>query len=255
MEVDAKKRFSEHAKYYAKYRPRYPDALLTYFERELSFSQTSIVADVGSGTGILSEMFLRNGNLVFGIEPNGEMRKIAEANLSTHSGFKSIDGSAESTTLPSNSVDFITAAQSFHWFNGPKARAEFRRILRKGGWVVLLWNTRKISTQFLQNYDQLVRGLAAERGRVGRESLTDEEISSFLGPHRTTIFPNFQDLDYEGLAGRLLSSSYAPLLGEPGHEQILARLREMFDRCESGGAVRFEYDTEVYAGQLSQART
>lgn len=255
MEMDAKKRFSEHAEYYAKYRPRYPAALLTYLERELSLSQTSIIADVGSGTGILSEMFLRNGNLVFGIEPNSDMRRFAEASLSTHSRFKSINGSAESTTLADSSVDFITAAQSFHWFDRPLARAEFRRILRKSGWIVLLWNTRKTSTQFLQDYDQLVRGLAVKKGRVGRESLSDAEISDFLGPHQATILPNSQDLDYEGLVGRLLSSSYVPLPGEPGLEQAIATLRAIFVRYETHGVVRFEYDTEVYAGQLSLAST
>lgn len=248
--MDAKKRFSKHAEYYAKYRPRYPGALLTYFEHELSLSQTSTVADVGSGTGILSEMFLRHGNLVFAIEPNPDMRMIAEANLSTYSRFRSVDGSAESTTLVDNSVDFITAAQSFHWFNGPLANAEFRRTLRKGGWVVLLWNTRKTSTPFLQAYDQLVRGLAMDKRRLARESLGDVEINNFLGPHRATILSNFQDLDYEGLVGRLLSCSYAPLPGEPGYQRTLAALRRIFNQHQTNGVVKFEYETETYASQL-----
>lgn len=251
MQADSKKRFSEHEEYYAKYRPQYPDELLNYLKRELQFSRESIIADVGSGTGILSEMFLRNGNAVFGIEPNADMRRIAEAKLSTYASFRSINGSAESTTLAGNSVDFITAAQSFHWFDRALAKAEFRRILKIGGWVVLLWNTRKTSTPFLHDYDQLIRGPIMGKGRVRHEELTNAELSSFLGPHRAVKLPNSQDLDYQGLVGRLLSSSYAPLPGEPDYKEVVSSLRGIFSRHETGGVVRFEYDTEVYAGQLS----
>ena len=248
--MDSKKRFSKRADHYAKYRPRYSDAVLHYLERELSFSQASIVADVGSGTGILSEMFLKNGNMVFGIEPNEDMRKMAEANLLMYPNFRSINGSAESTTLAKDSVDFITAAQSFHWFDAPLAKVEFRRILRNGGWVILIWNTRKTSTPFLHAYDQMVREASKEKRRVRHEDLDDTALSNFLGDHRVAKLPNFQELGYEGLVGRFLSSSYAPLPGEPRYEQKLAKLTKIFNRYQANGAVRFEYETEVYSGQL-----
>lgn len=136
--MDSGKRFSKHAEYYDKYRPGYPESLLAYFDSEVGFSPKSIVADIGSGTGILSAMFLKNGNMVFGVEPNEDMRRIAEANLGSYPNFRSVDGSAESTNLRESSVDFITAGQSFHWFDRPRARKEFRRILRNEGWVVLV---------------------------------------------------------------------------------------------------------------------
>lgn len=250
MQVDSKKRFSKRADHYAKYRPRYPDAILQYLEHELSFSRAAIVADVGSGTGILSEMLLKNGNTVFGIEPNEDMRKTAETNLLMYPNFRSINGSAETTTLANDSVDFITAAQSFHWFDPPRAKTEFRRILRYGGWVVLVWNTRKTSTPFLQAYDQLTKEAAMKKRRVRHEEITGASLSRFLGSYRAVKFPNSQDLDYDGLVGRLLSASYAPLPGEPSHEQTLARLSEIFNRYQVKGVVEFEYETEMYAGQL-----
>lgn len=250
LQVDSKKRFSKRADHYAKYRPRYPDAILQYLERELSFSRASIVADVGSGTGILSEMFLKNGNTVFGIEPNEDMRRMGEANLLMYPNFRSINGSAESTTLAKDSVDFVTAAQSFHWFDAPRAKIEFRRILRDGGWVILIWNTRKTATPFLQAYDQLVREASKEKRTERHEDLDDTALCSFLGDHRVAKLSNFQELGFEGLVGRLLSSSYAPLPGEPTYERTLARLSEIFNRYKANGVVRFEYETEAYSGQL-----
>ena len=249
--MDSKKRFSKRADHYARYRPRYHDAILHYLERELSFSRTSILADVGSGTGILSEMFLKNGNMVFGIEPNENMRSVAQTRLLMYPNFMSINGSAESTTLADDSVDFITAAQSFHWFDPALAKVEFRRILRNRGWVILIWNTRKTSTPFLQAYDRFVREVSMDKRRVRHEDLGDTALTSFLGDHRVAKMSNFQEFDYEGLVGRFLSSSYAPLPGEPSYEQTLAKLSEIFTRCQHNGVVSFEYETEVYSGQLS----
>lgn len=249
LEIDPKKRFSKRAEYYSRYRPSYPDSLLRYLERELSFSQASVVADVGSGTGILSELLLRNGNRVFGVEPNEDMRRTAEATLVKFKNFRSISGSSESTTLENGSVDFITAAQSFHWFNPEQTRAEFRRILRDGGWVVLIWNTRETSTPFLQEYDQLVSWVSEWR-RIRHEDVSESMIRGFLGGYRAVKLTNSQKSDYEGLVGRLLSASYAPLPGEPLFDEMITKVSELFNRHEVDGVVTFEYETEVYAGQL-----
>jgi SAM-dependent methyltransferase len=248
--VDSERRFSRRAEYYAAYRPKYPNTLLNYFESQLSFSRRSVVADVGSGTGILTELLLKNGNAVFGIEPNDDMRGIAEAKLAHYPRFTSVDGSAESTTLGSNSVDFITAAQSFHWFQLKKARAEFRRILRMNGWVVLIWNTRKTSTPFLLRYEELVNWIADGK-RVKHEDLTDAAISQFLGKYRVVKLDNSQQLDLRGMIGRVLSASYTPLPGEPMHAEFVERATDLFYRYQQNGTVRFEYWTEVYAGQLT----
>jgi hypothetical protein len=196
-------------------------------------------------------MFLKNGNFVFGIEPNQDMRIMAEVTLSVYPNFRSINGSAESTTLPDDSVDFITAAQSFHWFDSSLAKVEFRRILSRVGWVILVWNTRKITTPFLQAYDQLLKGAAIAERRARHEDMNEATLRSFLGEYREVKLSNSQDLDYEGLIGRLLSASYAPLPSDPHHEQVVARLREIFEEHQVHGRVRFEYETELYAGQLS----
>jgi ubiquinone/menaquinone biosynthesis C-methylase UbiE len=250
--IDPKKRFANRGESYDLYRPKYPRALLRYFANELTFSDQSVVADVGSGTGILSELLLGNGNLVFAVEPNEEMRRIAETKLSRYRGFKSINGSAESTTLPADSVDLITAAQSFHWFVPEEARAEFQRILRLNGWVALIWNTRKTSTPFLQGYEELVHWLTSERKNVVKhEDLSDRVISEFMGKYKVVKLDNSQQLDLNGLIGRLSSASYSPLPTEPLYGEFVRRARELFERYERNGTITLEYWTEVYAGQLS----
>ena len=250
--MDPKDRFSNRAKYYDAYRPSYPDTLLTYLEHELSFSPRSVVADIGSGTGILSELLLRNGNTVFGIEPNEDMRRIAESNLSHYPCFRSIRGLAESTTLPNQSVNFITAGQSFHWFQPVEARTEFRRILKENGWTVLIWNTRKTHTTFLREYEELVAWIASQgKNRVKHEEISEKTFADVLGDYRMTRLDNFQRLDLRGLIGRLLSASYSPLLGDPSYPELIRRATDLFNRDQDEGIVTLEYWTEVYAGQLS----
>jgi len=222
-------------------------------EEELNLSRASVVADIGSGTGILSKLFLEHGNHVLGVDPNEEMRKAAEESLATYSSFRSVNGSAEDTTLPAYTVDFITAAQSFHWCNATKARKEFMRILRPGGWVILIWNTRVNSTPFMQAYDRLVSDYANnEPRRVRHEDIGEETIGKFLGKHKSRIFNNQQLLDFEGLTGRLLSSSYAPLAGNPRHSPMIGDLRRIFDTYQENGYVHMEYRTELYCIQLTK---
>jgi SAM-dependent methyltransferase len=249
MPLDSKDRFSDRAGYYAKYRPSYPHAIVDFMKRELGFLNMSVVADVGSGTGILSEMFLRNGNPVYGVEPNEKMRDIAKANLGRYSTFTSINGSAEATSLPAASIDFVTAAQSFHWFDRVKTRVEFSRILKPEGWVLLVWNTRRKSTPIMQEYQQLVSDYADSQ-RVSHESLSKGVLRDFLGEYKARLFDNVQVLDLEGLTGRLLSSSYVPLANDPRHKDMLDKLHEIFIAHQKNGVVQIEYDTEVYCSQL-----
>lgn len=248
--MNPKERFTGRVSNYAKYRPRYPTAILEFMRQELKLSTESVIADVGSGTGILSEMFLRNGNLVYGIEPNREMREFAESSLAGYHDFMSVNGSAENTGLPAHSIDFITAAQSFHWFDQVKAKQEFLRILRFGGWAILIWNTRRKSTSFPQSYEKLVNEYSGDYPKIRHENVTEIALASFLGQYKSRKFDNFQLLDYQALVGRLLSSSYAPLEGDPRHEPMLSELRRIFDACQHDGFVRLEYGTELYYGQL-----
>ena len=250
--VDATKRFSSRVGNYALYRPGYPPEIVKLLTNECGLTPASIVADIGSGTGNLTRLFLENGNQVFGIEPNREMRQAGEAALSSYSRFHSVVGTAEATTLPDHSVEFVTAAQAAHWFDRAKARAEFVRILRSGGWAVLVWNERRHrSTPFHRDYEQLLLSYGIDYQEVRHEGarLT---IGDFFAPcsYQERIFDMAQQFDYAGLEGRLLSSSYVPLAGHNNYKPMLEALRRVFDKHQVNGRVTMEHDTRVYYGNL-----
>jgi ubiquinone/menaquinone biosynthesis C-methylase UbiE len=136
--TDSTRRFSNRVKNYVRYRPSYPQGVISALQAETALTKSSVIADIGSGTGLSAELFLQNGNPVFGVEPNLAMRQAAEQHLKNYPHFYSVDGTAEATTLPNKSVDYAVAAQAFHWFNPQLARQEFSRILQPGGWVVLI---------------------------------------------------------------------------------------------------------------------
>ncbi|MDQ3665728.1 MAG: class I SAM-dependent methyltransferase [Acidobacteriota bacterium] len=251
--VDSVSRFTTRVENYAKFRPRYPRVIIDLLRAECGLTEASIVADVGSGTGILSEMFLRNGNTVFGVEPNPRMRSSAESLLSKYAQFKSINGVAEATTLDSHSIDFVTAAQAFHWFDRTRARGECARMLKPKGWVALIWNERRLdSTPFLRAYEQLMLQYGADYQKVRHEKVTGE-IANFFSPQgfRREAFENIQNFDFESLMGRVLSASYTPEPDHPSFEPMIASLREVFEEHQQRGTIAFEYDTKVYYGQLS----
>ena len=250
--ADSTRRFSDRVEHYVKYRPGYPLEVIGFLRERGVLTAASIVADVGSGTGISADLFLREGNTVYGVEPNAEMRGAAEKLLARRfPRFRSVNGTAEATTLPTESIDIVVAAQAFHWFDLDKAREEFRRILRLGGRAVLLWNTRKTAgSLFLEAYEQLLNEYGTDYRRVRHDNASQERVASFFGHERfeTARFPNEQAFDLAGLEGRLLSSSYAPAPGHPRHEPMLRSLRRIFHEFAESGRVRFLYDTEVYAG-------
>ena len=252
IETKPSERFTDRVANYITYRPKYPSAVMDFLRDQLKLGPSSTIADIGSGTGILSEMFLRYGNTVFGVEPNVAMRAAAEELLKGYPNFKSVDATAEATTLDDESVDFITAGQAFHWFDVNKARVEFKRILKAGGAVVLLWNSRRLdSTPFLRDLEKLLREFGTDYAQVNCEALPEETIARFFdGQFMTQSFENFQVFDYEGLRGRLLSSSYVPLAGHPSYELMLVSLRRLFDLHQIEERVTIEYDTKIYYGKL-----
>src|ERR1041385_4567934 len=215
-------RFSNRAEDYAKYRPGYPPELFELLKRECGLFRHTYIADVGRGTGILARYFLEEGNIVLGIEPNAEMRAIAERDLAHFKKFTSVDATAEDTKLPKTCVDMVTAAQAAHWFDFAKARAEFVRILKPGGWVVLVWNEREVdSTPFLRDYEKLLLNFGTDYEKV-RHERTTENIEQFFAPSkfRWAVMPNHQLFDFAGLKGRLMSSSYTPAVGQAKHEPM-----------------------------------
>jgi SAM-dependent methyltransferase len=251
--MDPVKRFSNRADNYARYRPGYPASVIDILKSNCGLKETSIIADVGSGTGILSELFLKNGNRVFGIEPNAAMRLAAERLLGVYENFVSVEATAEATTLKLAGVDFITAAQAFHWFDREQAWKVFARILKPGGWVVLIWNERRLaSSPFLREYENLLLRYGTDYQDVRHEKVA-AEIAGFFAPETFELknFDNAQHFDFEGLKGRVLSASYTP---EPGHanfEPMLAQLEAIFNSHKHNGIVTFEYETKVYYGHLN----
>lgn len=253
MSANPTQRFSNRVENYIKYRPHYPQALWEFFRTTLHLTERSVIAEVGSGTGILTDPLLQAGATVYAIEPNREMREAAEQSLFDRAEFISIDGTAEHTSLPDNSVDMVVAAQAFHWFDRKPTKAEFRRIIRPGGLVVLIWNDRRTdTTPFLREYEGLLLDLATDYKEVNHKNIDDVALQEFFAPARysTATFDNVQYFDYEGLAGRLLSSSYAPLPGHPNYELMMTNLRDIFNRYAHTGRVAFEYDTRVYYGTM-----
>ena len=251
--IDPAARFSSRVENYVKYRPNYPKAVVDILKSECGLTSNSVIADVGSGTGILSELFLMNGNKVFGIEPNAAMRMAAEQQLKEFANFLSIAAAAEATTLDSHCVDFITAGQAFHWFERRKAKTEFARILKSGGWVVLIWNERLLdSTPFLRAYEDLLLQYGTDYDKVRHENVA-LELTEFFAPEtfKYKSLPNLQQFDFESLKGRVGSASYTPEPGHPDFEPMLSKLLEIFSMHESGGIVSFEYETRIYYGHLS----
>ena len=250
---NATSRFSDRVENYVRYRPGYPQDAVHALKSECGLQPSHGIADIASGTGIWTRMLLENGNSVFGVEPNAEMRQAGEAFLAEFPRFCSVEGKAEATTLLDRSVDFVTAAQAAHWFDRPRARREFVRILKPGGWLVLLWNERLInSTPFLRAYEELLLEFGTDYQEI-RHERTTESVNEFFdpAPYQERVFPMRQEFDYEGLQGRLLSSSYAPGAGHAKHEPMVRELRRIFSQHASNGRVGFEYKTRVYFGQMS----
>lgn len=236
-----------------RYRPGYPPEVIALLKAECALTRDAVIADIASGTGIFTRMLLDNGNCVFGVEPNADMRAAGEELLAGYSNFTSVAGSAEETTLPGHSVDMVTAAQAAHWFDRGRARREFIRILKPGGWTALIWNERKIgTTAFLRDYEQLLLTYGTDYREV-RHERTTAEIADFFAPSpfHSRTFTMGQDFDYPALEGRLLSSSYTPQVGHRSYEPMLAELQRIFHAHQMSGRVSLDYDTRVFYGQLS----
>jgi len=248
---NATSRFSDRVENYIRYRPGYPPEALRVLKDDCGLEPEHEVADVASGTGIWTRMLLENSNRVFGVEPNTEMRQAAERLLAGFPRFTSVAATAEATTLADASVDFVTAAQAAHWFERARARGEFVRILRPGGWLVLLWNERRTdSTAFLREYEQMLLTYGTDYQDVRHEHTTSA-VNEFFdpAPFQERTFDMRQEFDYAGLEGRLLSSSYAPGPEDPKYAPMLRELQRLFDRHAVDGLATFDYKTRVYFGQ------
>jgi SAM-dependent methyltransferase len=250
---DATTRFSNRVADYIRYRPSYPDEMIRTLEAEAGLTGSSVVADIGSGTGISSNLFLPLGCTVYGVEPNADMRAAAESRFADQPRFHSVNASAEATTLAQASIDLVVAGQAFHWFDRVKTRAEFVRILRPHGYVALFWNSRRTeSTPFLKGYEDLLNQYATDYQQINHTNIDTADLAQFFAvPFEIRKFPNSQSFDFAGLRGRLLSSSYAPAEGQPRHDDMMLALQHVFRDHAVNDRVEFEYDTELYFGRLT----
>jgi len=250
--ADAKQRFSARVADYIRYRPGYPSEMIALLRAECGLRPGHVIADIGSGTGFLSELFLKNGNRVYGVEPNEGMRQAGEEYLAAYDGFSSIEGSAEATTLDDASIDFVTAGQAFHWFQEDAARQEFRRILKRDGWMVVAWNDRQMDTPFASAYEDILVRYGTDYKKVREAYPEAETMQQFFagGNVSQRSLRNEQTFDLEGLIGRVRSSSYAPLEGHENYVPMMAALEELFRSNQQDGRVRMEYSTHVYYGRL-----
>lgn len=249
--LDATERFSNRVADYVRYRPDYPQALLGWLQQAHGLTSDATVADIGAGTGISSKMFLDAGNTVAAVEPNAKMRDAAVAWLGDNPRFSAVDGSAEQTTLADASVDLVSAAQAFHWFDQNTVKPEWRRILRPDGVVAIYWNSRLLhGSPFLEGYEQLLNDYGTDYSSVSERYDDDAHMQRWFGDGLRGMarFAHSQRLDLDGLRGRLLSSSYAPAAGHPQHAPMLAALQALFDRTAVDGHVDFDYHTRAFVG-------
>jgi SAM-dependent methyltransferase len=256
MPPDPTQRFSDRVANYVRYRPGYPAAVVEILAVEIGLAPTWVVADVGSGTGLSSEPFLKFGCTVYGVEPNAAMRQAAEKLMRGYPGFRSVAGSAEATALPDASVDLVAAGQAFHWFDAVKTRREFARVLRPGGWLALMWNRwNPDATPFLRAYEDVLLRFGTDYRQVNHRDIDPDKVRSVFdaASYRERQFPHAQEFDDAGLEGRLLSSSYVPAPGQPNHEPMVAELRRVFDAHQVGGRVRLDLRTDLYFGRINAA--
>ncbi|MBV7529503.1 class I SAM-dependent methyltransferase [Chitinophaga sp. sic0106] len=244
-------RFSSRVENYVKYRPHYPDSLIPFLKEVGVLHKDTVVADIGAGTGISAEPFLEQGNKVYAVEPNREMREQMIKILSPYSQFEPITGTAERTTLADDSVDLIVAGQAFHWFDAPAAKAEFIRIGKPGSYVALIWNVRQTEHPFEHAYEALLRKYGTDYATVNHKNITPAQMEAFFAPATYALkqLTHAQQFDFKGLKGRLLSASYAPESG-PQHDAMLRELEDIYDKFQVNGMVKFHFLTEIYLGKL-----
>lgn len=244
-------RFSNRVEDYAKYRPNYPLEVIDLLKSKFNLSSSHTIVDVGSGTGISSELFLKNGNTVFGVEPNDKMRLEAEKNLAHYGAFKSVNGVSNNANISNKCADFIVVAQAFHWFEPVSTKAEFKRILKDNGLVVILFNDRATKgSPFAEQYEALLNEFGSDYKEVKHKNVGEKRHKEFLGEYQEFHFSNHQDFNFEALLGRLKSSSYAPKEGDIRFDEMVKVLRRIFDDNCKNGLIRMEYDTQLFCSRF-----
>lgn len=247
-------RFSDRAAVYTRGRPTYPDALVAHLRAAGALTDGATVVDVGSGTGLSCEPFLRAGCTVIGVEPNAPMRAVGDERLAPTGRFRSVDGRAEATTLPPACAQLVIAGQAFHWFEPERAGAEARRLLVPGGWAALIWNDRPATgTAFLEGYEALLHEYGIDYGKIAHRHVDTDAIARYFAPVEPMVarFDNPRSLDRDELAALVGSASYMPPPGHPRHAAMAAALERLFDAHAVDGRVAMHYRTRMHYGPLA----
>jgi len=252
MPTNSTTRFSNRVEDYVKYRPHYPEAIITFLQEQYHLTTDKIIADIGAGTGISAELFLKAGYKVIAVEPNKEMREKSIALLNKFEKFNAVDGTAENSSLQDKSVDAIIAGQAFHWFNVTETKIEFERILKPNGIVVLIWNERLALSDFEKEYDNLIVKHGTDYKKIDHRNISADKIAAFFHPQpmQLKIFANKQVFDFEGLKGRLLSSSYMPTVADSGYAKMITDLQQLFEKYKENETITINYETKLYVSKL-----
>ncbi|MGC2636513.1 MAG: class I SAM-dependent methyltransferase [Acidobacteriaceae bacterium] len=246
-------RFTGRVESYRCYRPGYPAEIVDTLRRECGLTTDSVIADVAAGTGLLTEIFLAAGFPVTAVEPNDEMRAACATLESQYPNLRCVSGTAEATGLPDASIDLITVAQAMHWFDLARARAEFARILKPGGWCAILYNNRRLAGDaFHDGYEALLRNFGVDYMAVKGQHMGRKRLAAFFAPHpmECATFENPQSFDYAGLQGRILSSSYMPQPGHPRFAEMQAAAQRLFAETQRDGTVTMIHDCVVCWGKV-----
>lgn len=245
-------KFNGMGEVYSQFRPSYPPEFIDYLYTEIGLKSNSVIADIGSGTGKLTRQLLENGSTVYAVEPNNDMRKIAEDNLSSFENFISVNGTAEITTLPYSSVDFITVAQAFHWFDRKKFKQECKRILKTNGKIILVWNSRNIESCLVAENDEINRMYCPNfKGFSNgmRGGTNEDDFNDFFAERCTmTVFNNPLSFDESSFIGRNISSSYAPKKDDPNYQNYIEALKALFNKYSENGTLIMPNKTNVFIG-------
>jgi SAM-dependent methyltransferase len=246
-------KFTDKAEVYAKYRPNYPIEYIEYLISETCLNEDSIIADVGSGTGILSMQLLERGFTVIGVEPNDDMRAVAEQTLKQDSRFISVKASAENTTIKDNSLDLVTVAQAFHWFNMKQFRVECQRILKQNARVALVWNSREGLSDLNKESADVCREYCTNfKGFSGGMEETPIAFQHFFkdGKYDLKYFRNDLPFDLSGFLGRYLSASYAPKKTDKEYKPFITALSSLFEKYSHNGKIIIPNITRSYLGKV-----
>jgi ubiquinone/menaquinone biosynthesis C-methylase UbiE len=240
--------YSAKAENYAKYRWDYaPGAIVAIFDSAGITDQT-VIADLGAGTGILTQHFVGKAKLVYALEPEAEMRAELEKTFAGNPLCQMRDHSAEKTGLPDHSIDLITVGQAIHWFEPQAARSEFRRILKSGGWLAVLYNNGTDAV-----YEKAVKTLFAQFSRPGPARRIIHLPMSFYFGHETyqkLLFPFEYSHNWESFLGQLMSSAFLPDEHSPNFGEFEAKAMEVFEGLSVGGRVKSTGETELFLGEI-----